>query len=81
MVGLRRFPLLLLVAFGVAASPSAALAKVLRVGLSGHPPFVEREGAVYSGISVEIWQDVSTRLNQPFGFIGIDDHRLFQQNI
>lgn len=69
MVGLRRFPLLLLVAFGVAASPSAALAKVLRVGLSGHPPFVEREGAVYSGISVEIWQDVSTRLNQPFQWV------------
>lgn len=69
MVGLRRCSLLLLLAFGVAAFPSPALAKVLRVGVSGHAPFVKRDRSAYSGISVEIWQDVSTALNQPFEWV------------
>ena len=69
MVGLRRCSLLLLLAFGVAAFPSPALAKVLRVGVSGHSPFVKRDRSAYSGISVEIWQDLSTALNQPFEWV------------
>ena len=66
MRGLR---LLISVALLVGAGPSAALAGVLRVGVSGSPPFVKHDSNRYGGISVEIWQDVSTRLNQPFEWV------------
>ncbi len=61
---------LLLAVILLATTPVDAFARVLRVGISGTAPFVVREGSVYSGISVEIWQDVSTRLNQPFEWVG-----------
>ena len=66
MRGLR---LLICAALLVGAVPSAAFARVLRVGVSGSPPFVEHDSNRYGGISVEIWQDVSTRLNQPFEWV------------
>lgn len=69
MVRLRHCSVLLLLAVGVVACPSSAEARVLRVGVSGHPPFVMRDRSVYSGISVHIWQDVSTGLNQPFQWV------------
>ncbi len=66
---MRARRLLVIAVLMAGAVPSAAFSKVLRVGVSGSPPFVQRENDRYGGISVEIWQDVSTRLNQPFEWV------------
>ncbi|MGC6483486.1 MAG: hypothetical protein ACON4T_07985 [Synechococcus sp.] len=41
MLGLRRVLIVVVVACGVAAWPSEGLARVLRVGLSGHSPKID----------------------------------------
>ncbi len=43
--------------------------KELRIGVSGTPPFVMEQDGELSGISIEIWKDVSKRLDQPYTFI------------
>ena len=45
------------------------VAKELRIGVSGSPPFVIEKDGVLSGISVEIWKDVAERLEQPYKFV------------
>ena len=45
------------------------LAKELRIGVSGSPPFVIEENGVLSGISIEVWKDVAKRLDQPYRFV------------
>lgn len=40
--------------------------KPIRVGVSGSPPFVIGGQTVQTGISVEVWQEVATRLNQTY---------------
>ena len=51
------------------AVPGAAMAEALRVGVSGAPPFVMPEGEGVEGISTQIWQEVATRLKQPYEYI------------
>ena len=45
------------------------VAKELRIGVSGSPPFVMEQDGALSGISIEIWKDVAERLDQPYKFI------------
>ena len=45
------------------------VAKELRIGVSGSPPFVMEQDGALSGISIEIWKDVAKRLDQPYKFI------------
>ena len=49
--------------------PIQTVAKELRIGVSGSPPFVMEEDGVLSGISIEIWKDVAERLDQPYRFV------------
>ena len=51
------------------AVPAEAMAAVLRVGVSGSPPFVMPRGEVTQGISIQIWEEVASRLNQPFELV------------
>ena len=45
------------------------VAKELRIGVSGSPPFVMEDDGVLSGISIEIWKYAAKRLDQPYKFI------------
>ena len=49
--------------------PFPVLAKELRVGVSGSPPFVTDQNGELGGISIEIWKSVARRLDQPYKFI------------
>ena len=49
--------------------PIQTVAKELRIGVSGSPPFVMEKDGVLSGISIEIWKDVAERLEQPYKFV------------
>tara|TARA_B100001121_G_scaffold247111_1_gene222393 strand:+ start:2013 stop:3089 length:1077 start_codon:yes stop_codon:yes gene_type:complete len=51
------------------AVPAEAMAAVLRIGVSGSPPFVMPRGEVTQGISIQIWEEVASRLNQPFELV------------
>ena len=51
------------------AVPAEAMAAVLRVGVSGSPPFVMPRGEVTQGISIQIWEEVASRLNEPFELV------------
>ena len=51
------------------AVPAEAMAAVLRIGVSGSPPFVMPRGEVTQGISIQIWEEVASRLNQPFALV------------
>lgn len=56
--------LLLLVAI-----PFPLQARVLRVGVSGSPPFVEKNGLVYKGISVDVWRHIAEARNLEYTFV------------
>ncbi len=60
---------LLLTGIVLISLPIQTIAKELRVGVSGSPPFVMDEEGKLSGISIEIWKDVAKRLDQPYKFI------------
>ncbi len=60
---------LLLTGIVLISFPIQTIAKELRVGVSGSPPFVMDEEGKLSGISIEIWKDVAKRLDQPYKFI------------
>ena len=45
------------------------MADSLRVGVSGAPPFVMPKGESVQGISIQIWEEVAERLNQPYELI------------
>jgi polar amino acid transport system substrate-binding protein len=49
----------LLAGLAIGAAPLAGSARELRVGLSGSPPFVMREGDDYGGISMDVWQELA----------------------
>ena len=51
------------------AVPAEAMAAVLRIGVSGSPPFVMPRGEITQGISIQIWEEVASRLNQPFELV------------
>lgn len=51
------------------AVPAEAMAAVLRIGVSGSPPFVMPRGEVTQGISIQIWEEVASRLNEPFELV------------
>ena len=51
------------------AIPSLAQARVLRVGVSGSPPFVEKNGELYEGISVEVWRQIAAARELDYRFI------------
>jgi polar amino acid transport system substrate-binding protein len=53
----------------VMAIPSLAQARVLRVGVSGSPPFVEKNGELYEGISVEVWRQIAAARELDYRFI------------
>ena len=63
------FRTLLLTGIVLISFPIQTVARELRVGVSGSPPFVMDEDGNLKGISVEIWKDVARRLDQPFKFI------------
>ena len=63
------FRTLLLTGIVLISFPIQTVARELRVGVSGSPPFVMDEDGNLKGISVEIWEDVARRLDQPFKFI------------
>ena len=71
MKGVIRVPRvsLLLAGFICVAVPGAALAEPLRVGVSGAPPFVMPKGEPVQGISMQIWEEVATRLDQTYELI------------
>ena len=50
------------------AVPAEAMA-ALRIGVSGSPPFVMPRGEVTQGISIQIWEEVASRLNEPFELV------------
>ena len=45
------------------------MARTLRVGISGSPPFVIRNADGYSGVSVEIWRKVAEDNNIPYELV------------
>ena len=53
------------------AVPAGAMADVLRVGVSGSPPFVMPKGDSVQGmgISIQIWEQVARRLDEPYVFV------------
>ena len=51
------------------AVPAEGMAAVLRIGVSGSPPFVMPRGEVTQGISIQIWEEVASRLNEPFELV------------
>ncbi len=71
MKGVIRVPRvsLLLAGFICVALPGAALAEPLRVGVSGSPPFVMPKGEPVQGISMQIWEEVAKRLDEPYELI------------
>lgn len=62
---------LLLVGLTALAWSGDGLAQTLRVGVSGSPPFVMKDGNGSSlpGISVQIWADTAARLNKPYKLV------------
>ena len=60
---------LLFAGFISVAVPGEAMAAVLRIGVSGSPPFVMPRGEAAQGISIQIWEEVASRLNEPFEFV------------
>ena len=62
---------LLLVGLSALAWPGDGLAQTLRVGVSGSPPFVMKDGNGSSlpGISVQIWAETAARLNKPYKLV------------
>jgi polar amino acid transport system substrate-binding protein len=60
---------LLLVGLTALAWSGDGLAQTLRVGVSGSPPFVMKDGSSLPGISVQIWADTAARLNKPYKFV------------
>ena len=60
---------LLLTGIILISLPVQTVAKQLRVGVSGSPPFVMGGTDMLSGISVEIWNDVAERLDQSYEFV------------
>ena len=71
MKGVIRVPRVGLLLAGLisVAVPGAAMAEVLRVGVSGAPPFVLSKGDPAQGISIQIWEEVASRLNKTYEFI------------
>ena len=59
----------LLAGFAFAIGPGPALAQPLRVGVSGSPPFVMKDGVALSGISLKIWNETADRLNRSYDLI------------
>ena len=49
--------------------PAVAVAEPLRVGVSGAPPFVMPKGEPVQGISLQIWEEVASRLNESYEVI------------
>lgn len=45
------------------------MAARLRVGVSGSPPFVMPKGDAVPGISMQIWEEVANRINEPYELI------------
>ena len=68
MIRVPRISLLLTGLFCIAV-PGMAMADSLRVGVSGAPPFVMPKGESVQGISIQIWEEVAERLNQPYELI------------
>ncbi|MDP6192964.1 MAG: transporter substrate-binding domain-containing protein, partial [Prochlorococcaceae cyanobacterium ETNP18_MAG_1] len=73
---LRLIPLirrLSLAFFLVMAAPLPISANVLKIGVSGNPPFVEQrakgEGMYYQGISIEVWKQVASALKLEYRFV------------
>jgi len=60
---------LLLVGLTALAWSGDGLAQTLRVGVSGSPPFVMKDGSSLPGISVQIWADTAARLNKPYKLV------------
>jgi len=60
---------LLLTGIVLISLPIQTVARELRVGVSGSPPFVMDKDGELSGISIEIWRDVANRLDQPYKFV------------
>ena len=60
---------LLLAGLTALALPGDALAQALRVGVSGSPPFVMKDGIALEGISLQIWDETADRLNRPYELI------------
>ena len=60
---------LLLAGLTALALPGDALAQALRVGVSGSPPFVMKDGIALRGISLQIWDEAADRLNRPYDLI------------
>lgn len=59
----------LLAGFVFAVGPGTALAQPLKVGVSGSPPFVMKDGVALSGISLKIWNETADRLNRSYDLI------------
>jgi len=57
----------------VMAAPLPISANVLKIGVSGNPPFVEQrakgEGMYYQGISIEVWKQVASALKLEYRFV------------
>ena len=51
------------------SAPGEVMAAGLRIGVSGSPPFVMPRQEASQGISVQIWDEVAARLNQPYELI------------
>lgn len=51
------------------AAPAPLMARTLRVGISGSPPFVIRNADGFSGLSVEIWRKVAEDNDIPYKLI------------
>ena len=49
--------------------PGPSLAQALRVGVSGSPPFLMKDGVALEGISVQIWDATADRLNRTYELI------------
>jgi len=60
---------LLLTGIVLISLPIQTVARELRVGVSGSPPFVMDKDGELGGISIEIWRDVANRLDQPYKFV------------
>jgi polar amino acid transport system substrate-binding protein len=55
---------------------SAALAQqpseTLKIGVFVNPPFVMKQDGRYSGMAVELWEDLATKLGRQFGYVEFD---------
>lgn len=72
---------LILIALTLYLLSPLAIAEPLKVGVAGSPPFVEKNGKVIDGVSVQIWEAVADIENYQYELVGYDSVQAALQDV